>query len=262
MEKPILKRVNILGVGISAISLTEAIQQIATWIEERSRHYVNVCTVHTVMECFRNQILRNIVNKSGMVTPDGMPLVWLCRYHRYNVVTRVYGPDLMLAFCEYSVPRGYRHFFYGGESGIPQKLVKELERRYPGLQVAGTYSPPLRAVGEMEEPTVIESINSTNPDVVWVGLGTPKQDFWVAQHRPLLNTPILVAVGAAFDFLTGMVPQAPAWMQRNGLEWLFRLICEPRRLAHRYLVYNPLFIMHVLMQIIGLRRYPIHLKIE
>jgi len=112
-----------------------------------------------------------------------------------------------------------------------------------------------RAAGEMEELEIIDKINSAHPDIVWVGLGTPKQDFWVAQHRHLLDAPVLVAVGAAFDFFTGKVPQAPSWMQRCGLEWLFRLMCEPRRLAYRYLVYNPHFIMHVLMQISGLRQY-------
>lgn len=250
-----LPRVNILGVGISAISLDLAVRQMASWIDDGSRHYVNICTVHTVMECHQNPVLRNIVNNSGMSTSDGMPLVWLCRYHGHKEATRVYGPDLMLSFCEHSVSRGYRHFFYGGADGVAPELAEELERRYPGLQVAGTHSPPFRAADEREDPEVIERINSTKPDIVWVGLGTPKQDFWVARHRHVLDAPILVAVGAAFDMHTGRLPQAPVWMQRSGLEWLFRLMCEPRRLAYRYLVYNPLFVMHVLAQIGGLRRY-------
>jgi N-acetylglucosaminyldiphosphoundecaprenol N-acetyl-beta-D-mannosaminyltransferase len=257
MENQTPKRVNILGVGISAINFSEALHKMASWIEEGSRHYVNICTAHTVMECYRDTVLQNIVNKSGMASPDGMPLVWLCRYHGHKETTRVYGPDLMLAFCEYSAARGYRHFFYGGAPGVAQELATTLKARYPGLQVAGTNSPPFRAVGEMEESTVIENINSTNPDVVWVGLGTPKQDFWVAQHRPLLNAPILVAVGAAFDFLTGRLPQAPMFLQRCGLEWLHRLIKEPRRLAYRYLIYNPLFLVHVFIQLSRLRRYSI-----
>ena len=256
MEKQLHKRVNIIGVGISAMSLDLAVRQMASWIDSRTRQYVNVCTVHTIMECGRSPALRSIVNKSGMATSDGMPLVWLCRYHGHAEATRVYGPDLLPAFCEYSVSRGYRHFFYGGADGVAPELAGELERRYPGLQVAGTHSPPFRAAGELEEAAVIEKINSAKPDVVWVGLGTPKQDFWVARHRPVLDAPVLVAVGAAFDFLTGRVPQAPLWMRRNGLEWLFRLMCEPRRLAYRYLVYNPLFIARVLAQISGLRRYP------
>ena len=161
----------------------------------------------------------------------------------------------MLALCEYSISNGYRHYFYGGTDGVAKELADNLTSRYPGLQVAGWYSPPFRGIGAMEEPTVIDEINSAHPDIVWVGLGTPKQDFWVAQHRPFLDASVLIAVGAAFDFHTGRISQAPKWMQRNGLEWLFRLMKEPRRLAYRYLVYNPLFVLHTFLQLTGLKRY-------
>jgi N-acetylglucosaminyldiphosphoundecaprenol N-acetyl-beta-D-mannosaminyltransferase len=251
------ERVNILGVGISAITPEGAVRQMSAWIEAKDYKYINVCTVHTVMECQRNPNLRDIVNRSGLATPDGMPLVWFCRCHGKKNVTRVYGPDLMLSFCEFSAIKGYRHFFYGGQPGVAQLLVNVLKKNYPRLQVAGAYSPPFRPTGTLEEPEVIKEINDARPDVVWVGLGTPKQDFWVSQHRPFLDAPVLVAVGAAFDFHTGRVPQAPSWMQRSGLEWLFRLLQEPRRLAFRYLVYNPLFIMHILLQITNLRTYSI-----
>jgi len=254
-DKP--SRVNILGVGISAITLDKAIQKISIWIDHGVRHYVNVCTVHTIMECYRNSELRDIVNKSGMAVPDGMPLVWLAHYSGFKETTRVYGPDLMLALCDYSVSRGYRHVFYGGNDGVAQELSDVLALRYPGLQIVGAYSPPFRDVGSLEEQPVIEAINDLRPDIVWVGLGTPKQDYWVAKHREYLNAPVLIAVGAAFDFHTGRVRQAPAWMQHHGLEWLFRLMKEPRRLAYRYLIYNPLFVMHVFLQVIGLRRYSI-----
>jgi len=209
------------------------------------------------MECHRNHELRKIVNQSGLATPDGMPLVWLNHYHGYKTSTRVYGPDLMLALCEYSEARGYRHYLYGGAEGVAQKLRGVLSHRFPLLQITGTYSPPFREIGYQEEPDVIDTINAANPDIIWVGLGTPKQDFWVARHRPLLKAPVIVAVGAAFDFFTGRVSQAPALLQRCGLEWLFRLLKEPRRLAHRYLVYNPLFVIYTLMQLTGLRRFPI-----
>ncbi|MBN1102440.1 MAG: WecB/TagA/CpsF family glycosyltransferase [Deltaproteobacteria bacterium] len=250
-----LQRVNILGVGIRAISLGQAVRELATWIEHGEPHYVNACTVHTVMECRQDPTLKGIVNQSGMAVPDGMPLVWLCRLYGRRHVTRVYGPDLLLAFCGYSEEKGFRHFLYGGTRGVADKLATELRQRFPKLHVSGSYSPPFRKVGEMEEPAVIEHINASNPDVVWVGLGTPKQDFWVAQHRALLKAPVLVAVGAAFDFLTGRVPQAPLWIRRSGLEWLFRLLTEPRRLWYRYLVYNPLFIVLAVLQATGLRRY-------
>jgi N-acetylglucosaminyldiphosphoundecaprenol N-acetyl-beta-D-mannosaminyltransferase len=250
-------RTNILGVGISAIALPDAIQQIHRWVTLPKRHYVNVCTVHTVMECQKRPELKRIVNRSGMATPDGMPLVWLCHYFGAKNATRVYGPDLLLAVCADSTAKGYRHYLYGGAPGIAAALAKTLEQRFPGLMVAGTYSPPMLAVGQLEEPGTIDMINRANPDIVWVGLGTPKQDYWVARHRKLLNAPVLIAVGAAFDFLTGRIPQAPSWMQRNGLEWLYRLSKEPRRLAYRYLVYNPLFVLCILAQITGRRRYPL-----
>lgn len=249
--------VNVLGVGISAINLENATQKIFGWIDNREQHYVNVCTVHTIMECRRDPELRRIINKGSLATPDGMPLVWLNHFHGFRKTTRVYGPDLMLALCEDSVSKGYRHFFYGGLDGVAEELARVLTMRYPGLQVVGSHSPPFRNVGEMEEPSVIENINATKPDIIWVGLGTPKQDFWVANHRPFLNAPVLIAVGAAFDFHTGRIRQAPKWIQKYGLEWLFRLSVEPKRLAYRYLAYNPLFIMHILLQLSGIRRYEI-----
>ena len=251
------RRVNILGVGISPLTLAGATQQIASWVECRSRNYVNVCTVHTVMECQNTPELKRLVNRSGLATPDGMPLVWLCHYYGEKNVTRVYGPDLLLSVCAHPTGKKYRHFFYGGAPGVADALAERLKHRFPELIVSGTYSPPMLAIGELEEPGTIAMINGSNADIMWVGLGTPKQDFWVAHHRPLLNAPVLVAVGAAFDFLTGRIPQAPILMQRNGLEWLFRLAKEPRRLAYRYLIYNPLFILHLLAQISGLRRYPL-----
>jgi N-acetylglucosaminyldiphosphoundecaprenol N-acetyl-beta-D-mannosaminyltransferase len=252
-----LRRVNILGVGVSALALLNASRQIGSWVEARQEYYVNVCTVHTVMECQRDPELKKIVNRSGIATPDGMPLVWLCHYYGAKNVTRVYGPDLLLSVCADSTTKGYRHFFYGGAPGVANALAERLKQQFPEMIVAGAYSPPVLAVGQIERPKTISTINEANPDIVWVGLGTPKQDFWVARHRPLLNAPVLVAVGAAFDFLTGRIPQAPPWMQRNGLEWLFRLATEPRRLAYRYLVYNPLFILYILAQISGLRRFPV-----
>lgn len=251
-----IPRVNILGVGISAITMPQAFAQIAAWVDSRAHRYVSVCTVHTVMECQRNEAMRRAVNGAGLATPDGMPLVWLSRWWGGCEVTRVYGPDLMLALCRYSVGRGYRHYFYGGAAGVPQLLAEKLQSRFPGLKVAGGYSPPFRPLSEQENAEIIAQINEANPDIVWVGLGTPKQDLWMAAHRDQLTAPVLIGVGAAFDFHTGRIPQAPHWMQNAGLEWLFRLWQEPRRLWYRYLVYNPLFITLVVAQQLGLRRYP------
>jgi N-acetylglucosaminyldiphosphoundecaprenol N-acetyl-beta-D-mannosaminyltransferase len=250
-----LPRVNILGVGINAINPEQAIAEIEGWIRRRERHYVNVCNVHTIMECQKNDRLRRVVNNSGLSTPDGMPLVWLGRLHGHRTAERVYGPDLMLALCERSQTTGHRHFFYGGVPGIAERLAEQLQRRYPRLVVAGIHSPPFRPVGTVEDAPVVEAIDAARPDIVWVGLGTPKQDHWVSDHRPLLEAPVLIAIGAAFDFHAGVLRQAPRWMQRSGLEWCFRLAQEPRRLAYRYLVLNPLFVLNVVLQATRLRRF-------
>jgi N-acetylglucosaminyldiphosphoundecaprenol N-acetyl-beta-D-mannosaminyltransferase len=172
-------------------------------------------------------------------------------------VSRVYGPDLMLALCQLSVERGYSHYFYGGAAGVASLLADKLQIRFPGLKVAGTCSPPVRPPTRAEDAQIVAQINQANPDVIWVGLGTPKQDLWMAAHRDQLTAPLLIGVGAAFDFHTGRIPQAPKWMQQNGLEWLFRLWQEPKRLWYRYLVYNPLFILHIFAQISGLKQYSI-----
>jgi len=251
MEDP--PRVNILGVGISAINMNIALKVIETWITKRESHYVCVTPVHSVMECQRDPQLRHIFNTSGMTTPDGMPLVWISRLKGFRHVDRVYGPDLMLALCERSVARGYRHFFYGGAEGVPEQLAEVLQRRFPGLVVAGTFSPPFRPLTPEEDEHIVQMINKAVPDIVWVGLGSPKQERWMAAHVDRLTAPVLIGVGAAFDFHTGRKPQAPRWMQRSGLEWLFRLLTEPRRLWRRYLINNPLFVALVILQALGVR---------
>jgi N-acetylglucosaminyldiphosphoundecaprenol N-acetyl-beta-D-mannosaminyltransferase len=249
-------RANILGVGISAINMRQAVDEICRWVASGERHYVNVCTVHTVMECQKDERLRKIVNESGLSTPDGMPLVWINHLQGHRHVGRVYGPDLMLALCQTGLNAGYRHFFYGGAPGVAELMAAKLVEKFQGLLVAGLHAPPLRPAGVREASSVLEAINASRADIVWVGLGTPKQDYWVADHRDALVAPALIAVGAAFDFHAGKVRQAPRWMQRSGLEWLFRLSQEPRRLAFRYLVYNPTFVFKTLLQMLGLTNYP------
>lgn len=248
-------KVNILGVGISAINQEFALQRIDTWIENDDKQYVSICTVHSIMECQKDFSVRDAINSAGMATPDGMPLVWLASWDSDLPVERVYGPDLMLAVCERSVDNGYKHFFLGGGDGVPELLAEELRHRFPGLQIAGCYSPPFRNLTEQEETGIIDMLNQADPDLIWIGLGTPKQDLWMAKHRARLNAPVIIAVGAAFNFHTKRISQAPAWMQRSGLEWLYRLIQEPRRLWYRYLVYNPLFVTKVIEQKLGLRKY-------
>lgn len=253
MDNP--HRVNILGVGISAINMGMALELIDDWIAHQESHYICITPVHSVMDCQRDPELRRIQNASGMTTPDGMPLVWLSHLYGHDHVDRVYGPDLTLASCERSVEKGYRHFFYGGAEGVPEQLAANLQGRFPSLQVAGAYSPPFRPLTAGEDEEIVQMINQSTPDIVWVGLGSPKQERWIASHVDRLTAPVLIGVGAAFDFHTGRKPQAPPWMQRSGLEWLFRLLTEPRRLCKRYLINNPLFVTLVLLQALGLRKY-------
>lgn len=249
-----LQRVNILGVGVSAINMGIALEVIHEWIQRRSPHYVCVTGVHGIMESQRDRNLRIVHNQAGLVTPDGMPLVWLSWLKGFHHVDRVYGPDLMLAVCEQSLRYGYRHFFYGGAAGVPESLAGVLQKRFPGLRVVGTYSPPFRALSAEEDAQVVQMLNEAHPDIIWVGLSTPKQERWMAAHRAQLTAPVLIGVGAAFDFLTGRKPQAPRWMQRAGLEWFFRLLTEPRRLWRRYLINNPLFVAFVVLELLGIRK--------
>ena len=251
------RRVNVLGVGVSAITMADALAAIDQWIATRAPQYVCVTGVHGVMESQVDPSLREIHNQAGLVTPDGMPLVWLSRLHGHHHVQRVYGPDLMLACCEASIGNGYRHFFYGGGPGVAERLAKRLGERFDGLQIVGTWSPPFRDLTAAEEEAMIDRITSSKPDIVWVGLSTPKQERWMARYIGRLPAAVLIGVGAAFDIHAGVTKQAPPWMQRSGLEWLFRLATEPRRLARRYLTNNPRFVWRLLLQLSGAVRYDI-----
>jgi len=252
-----LRRVNVLGVGVSAIDMTLALETIDRWIVRREQHYVCATGVHGVMESQADEVLRRIHNRAGLVTPDGMPMVWLSWLRGERHVDRVYGPDLLAACCERSIARGYRHFFYGGGAGVAELLVERLRARFPGLEVVGTCTPPFRPLSADEDEDVVRQINNTEPDIVWVGLSTPKQERWMAEHAGRVRAPVLVGVGAAFDFHAGLKKQAPRWMQRAGLEWLFRLATEPRRLWRRYLVNNPAFVWRVLLQTAHVRTHPL-----
>jgi N-acetylglucosaminyldiphosphoundecaprenol N-acetyl-beta-D-mannosaminyltransferase len=249
------QRVSILGVGISAINTSMASARIDRWIKDRESHYVTVTPAHAVMDAYQDPELRRIFNASGMTTPDGMAIVWLLQLRGHKHVSRVYGPDLMLETCRAGLERGYRHFLYGGAEGVAAALAETLQVRFPGLQIVGTYTPPFRDLTEEEDLAVIDRINEANPDLVWVGLSTPKQERWMAAHLGRIQAPVMVGVGAAFDFLSGRKPQAPRWMQRSGVEWLFRLGSEPRRLWPRYRQY-PRFVLLVLAQLLGLLRFP------
>jgi N-acetylglucosaminyldiphosphoundecaprenol N-acetyl-beta-D-mannosaminyltransferase len=247
-------RINILGVGIHSIRMIDAINVMACWIENRVKTQVVVCPVYTIMLSQQDAELHQILDSAGLVTPDGMPLVLLGKLMGYSEIERVYGPDLMLAFCERASKSGYTSFLYGGAEGVAEQLASRLIKQQPGLRIVGVYSPPYRDLSDTEAAEVQSMINAANPDIVWVGLGTPRQDKWIAGNREYINAPIMIGIGAAFDFISGRISQAPRWMQRGGLEWLFRLSMEPRRLWRRYLVYNPLFLINIVLQLLGLRR--------
>jgi N-acetylglucosaminyldiphosphoundecaprenol N-acetyl-beta-D-mannosaminyltransferase len=251
------ERINVLGVGISAVTMRTALAQIERWIASGERRYVCVTGVHGVMESQADPTLRDIHNAAGMVTPDGMPLVWLSRFWGHPEVERVYGPDLMLACCAASVRPRYRHFFYGGGPGVPEKLAARLTARFPGLVVAGTWSPPFHELTESEAAEVVQRIAAARPDILWVGLSTPKQERWMARFVGRMPVPVMIGVGAAFDMHAGLKRQAPRWIQRSGFEWLFRMATEPRRLWRRYLVNNPRFVWQVLLQWSGVTSYGI-----
>lgn len=237
-----VERFDILNVKISAINLSQACAILDEYIYYRKKGYVCVSPVSTIMECQRDKRLLNIVNSATLTTPDGMPSVWIGKRKGFKHMGRVYGPDLMLALCDLSQQKGYSHYFYGATTEVLDKLKDKFKKRFPALKIVGSYAPPFRALSPEEGQAIAEEINKLKPDVVWVGLGSPKQDYWMAHYRPVLEAPMFLGVGAAFDFLSDCKPQAPRWMQRIGLEWLFRLACEPQRLWRRYLIGNTKFI--------------------
>jgi len=251
-----MRSVNVLGVLVSPVTMPETVEQIAQWIRDGARKYICVTGMHGVMESWKDETLRKIHNAAGLVVPDGMPLVWLCRYRSTKPVERVYGPDLMLAVCDHSRQHGFRHFFLGGGPGVAARLAIRLTARYPGLEVAGTYSPPFGTMKPDEEAQMIAGVHQVRPDILWVGLGTPKQERLMARYILRFDVPVLIGIGAAFDFHTGQKKQAPRWMQRSGLEWLFRLLSEPSRLWRRYLINIPIFVTLVALQLTGLKKFP------
>ena len=233
-------RFEILGVRINAAPFASVMHRVMQAPETGERLSLHFATVHTLVESQQSDDLRKALGE-GLVQPDGMPLVWLGKAAGRQV-ERVCGPDFMPALIENGIGAGRRHFFYGGAPGVPESLAERLCSRYPGLQVAGTLSPPFRALTPGEEDAIVAQINAAKPDYVWVGLGTPKQDLWLAANRPRLDAPALLAVGAAFDLLAGRRRRAPRWMQRTGTEWIYRLATEPRRLGNRYTRLNARFI--------------------
>ncbi len=248
---------NVLGTGVSALALDAACDRVLTARGQKKLGYICHATAYGINVARHDRAFRAALNGAWLTQPDGMPLVWLGRWHGYREITRVYGPDLMLAVCSAGRSLALRHYFYGGAPGVADLLREKLTVRFPGLNIVGRFTPPYRELTADELGHLKRDVTAAAPDIIWVGLSSPRQEKFMAQHWSELDAGLLIGVGAAFDFHSGRVPQAPRWMQRTGLEWLFRLSTEPRRLWRRYLIQNPLFVLRTLAQLSGVRRYPL-----
>jgi len=235
--------VNVLGLNLSIVGLHGAVETIERWIEQRQKRYVCVADSHCAIESRTNSQFRAVYRNAGLVTADGMPLVWMCRLFGERRLERIRGTDLMRELSRVSQLKGYRQFYFGGREQVLKTLQENLVRANPALQVAGAFSPPFRSLSREEDDAIIKRINDAQPDIVWVGLGAPKQELWMAEHLDRIQAPVMIGVGAAFDFLAEAKREAPVWMQQSGLEWLFRLCSEPRRLWRRYARVVPTFIV-------------------
>lgn len=244
----------VLGVRVDAVQIPEVISRIIGWAEERQHgNYIAVTGMHGVVEAQRDPGLKAILNQASLVVADGMPLVWLGRHYGFKLPRRVYGPELLEAFCRETGDR-YCHFFYGGAPGVAERLGEVLKQRF-GVRVGGTYSPPFRPLTSSEKRQLMKLVETARPDVLWVGLSTPKQEAWMAEYRTLLRVPAMIGVGAAFDFLTARTSQAPCWMRDHGLEWFFRLATEPKRLWRRYLIGGSKFVWNIALEMTRIKKF-------
>jgi N-acetylglucosaminyldiphosphoundecaprenol N-acetyl-beta-D-mannosaminyltransferase len=238
-------RFRVLSIQVDAVQIPDVIQRMELWIHQKdASRYIAVTDLHSVIEAQHDDTFKQTLDSADMVIPDGMSLVWFGRRSGFDLPQRVCGPDLFEAFCRETHTKGYTHFFYGGAPGVPEVLAEVLRRRFPGVRIVGTYSPPFRLLTREEDQKDVEMINQSCPDVLWVGLGCPKQERWMYEHRHRLTVPAVVGVGAAFDFLSGRLPRAPRVMADHGLEWLSRLWREPRRLWRRMLVIISCFVYY------------------
>jgi N-acetylglucosaminyldiphosphoundecaprenol N-acetyl-beta-D-mannosaminyltransferase len=245
-----LRHANVLGIPIAAVNLTSALDLVNGWLSSPTGHrYICLACVHSVMESRTDPELRRALDRAWLNLPDGMPMTWVGRLQKHKNMDRVFGPDFMLELCRISVDRGYPHFLYGGRPGVATQLRHNLESRFPGIQIAGTYTPPFRDLTASEERDLVARIRQTKPHILWVGLGAPKQERFMARYVDRLGVPLLVGVGAAFDFHTGRIRDCSPWIKRCSLQWLHRLLQEPRRLWRRYLLHNPAFLWHIAWQL-------------
>lgn len=243
---------HVLDTRVDAVQIPEIIRYMDDCIAKKSGcEYIVVANVDTVVKSKSDGVFKKAVDESGLSIPDGFPLLLMGRLKGYQLKKRAYGPDLMFEFLKSSESKGYSHFFYGATDDTLTRLIKNIKMLFPGIRIAGSYAPPFRPLTGEEDAGIVEMIKGAAPDVLWVGIGCPKQELWMREHKEMLNVPVMVGVGAAFDFLSGVKPQAPVWMRDNGLEWLFRLAGEPKRLWRRYLIGNSLFIYYVLEEAVA-----------
>ena len=247
---------DVLGVKVSAINLGMAVDLADQRIAAQKTGYICVTGVHGVMEAQKDAEFLSILNHAFINTPDGMPMSWVGHLQGHSQMDRVFGPDFMAAMCRLSTERGHRHFLYGGEPGVAELLKGTLEARYPGLRVVGTYTPPFRSLTAAEEEDLLAQVQTSKPHILWVGLSTPKQERFMAEFIDRLEVPLLVGVGAAFDYHTGRIRDCPRWVKRAGLQWLHRLLQDPKRLWKRYLRNNPAFVWNIALQTLNLRQFP------
>jgi N-acetylglucosaminyldiphosphoundecaprenol N-acetyl-beta-D-mannosaminyltransferase len=249
------ERANVLGVGVHAVDMAHAVDIIVNAVARRRKGYVCATGVHGVMEAQRDRSLREVFLQALLVVPDGMPTVWMGRLQGLRQMRRVFGPDLMLAVMTDPALRECSHFLFGGADGVADELELSLRRRFPAIRIAGKYTPPFRPLNQTEQTYLRETIARARPDITWVGLSTPKQERFMAEYLPLLDTTLMIGVGAAFDFHTGKLKDSPAWVKQLGLQWLHRLFQEPTRLWKRYLINNPAFLAQAALQLMGARRF-------
>lgn len=254
MEAPSIMKNKILGSRVDPVSYAQAVQQVITWAQHHESRYVCVANVHMLMEAYDSPELQNMVNAADLVTPDGMPLVWMLHRLGYPEQGRVYGPELTIKLIEAVATQEIAIGFYGGTVETLEQLTALFKKKYSNLKIAYSYSPPFRSMTVEEDEAIIRTVNASGTKILFIGLGCPKQERWMAAHRGKIQA-VMLGVGAAFDFQAGNKRQAPLWMQRSGLEWLFRFSQEPTRLWRRYVYHNPRFMILAIMQLTGLARF-------
>ena len=249
------QRANILGVGIDAVDMEQALARVADALNSRKKGYVCFTNVHGVMEAQRDPTLENIYAGAMLAAPDGMPTVWVGWHQGYKNMKRVAGPDLMFEVISREEFRGYSHFLCGGKDGIAQELRDQLIVRCPEVQIIGAYTPPFGPMSQAQEKEFVAVIDRLKPDIIWVGISTPKQERFMAHYLPMLDTTLMFGVGAAFDFHTGRITDCADWIKKAGLQWLHRLTQDPKHLWKRYLRNNPTFVFYTVLQLVGFRKY-------